>query len=142
MGQVYQDQMFNTTAAAASLTQMNTGTTAAAGSYAPQTRGRLIAVHILCSGQAATSLIEQLRIEMNSVIWTPNTLKLVAVGAGIRTAPANQIEDFDWMMDEPVQTDIPINANYVFNVTAVTPNIVVVGTFSTNPIAVAPYRGE
>lgn len=139
---LYVDQMFNATAAAAALTQMNAGTTAAAGTYAPSTPGRLIHVTVLMSGQAATSLIEEMRVELSSIPWTPNLIRLTAVGGGIRTAPAVPIYDQDWIVDEPVLPQQPITANYVFNVTAVTPNIIIMGTFSTNPVSLHPFPGE
>jgi hypothetical protein len=128
---VYIDQMFNATATATALTQMNSGITTTAGTYPVPVNGRILKVIIQLAGQAATSLLEALRVDLNCTVWTPNVMRWGAVGGAIRTAPASAIPTSAIEVDQPVNTAQPITGQYLFNVAAVTPNIQVFGQFST-----------
>lgn len=130
---VYVDQMFNATATATALTLLNSGITATAGNYAPLANGRLLKVTIMLSGQAATSLLEAVRVEINATSFNPNLMRFGNAGAGVRTAPAFPINVLDWPVDQAVQTQLGITGNYLFNVAAITPNLQVFGTFYTLP---------
>lgn len=126
---VYTDQMFNIAATATSLTLLQSGISTSTNPYNPPISGTLVRIDILMSGQTAASLIEQLRIELNCTLWIPNLMRFVAVGGAIRTAPAVPIPVASYVTSQPVQTAVGIVGNYLFNVAAVTPNIIVQGTF-------------
>jgi hypothetical protein len=130
---IYVDQMFNWTTASTALTQMNSGTSAAVGTYSPQLNGRLMKVDILVTPQAATSLCQQGRIELSQTNWKPNILRFPFTGFGLATAPQPAYgtgEDYTFVVDEPVQTDWPITGNIIEFFSPVTPNVIVTGTFS------------
>lgn len=131
MAPIYSDEMFNSQSESTTLVDMNQGSTATVGSYAAKYAGRLAKITMLWAGEAATSLIEALRIELNCPIWTPNLIKCGLVGAGLRTAPAFPIPPFDWAIDQPVLTDQPISGQIVHNTAAtpITSNLRVYGTF-------------
>lgn len=140
---IYTDQMFNATANATTLTQLQSGISATAGTWPVPVLSRLIKVVIVLAGQAATSLLEALRVELSASTWTPNVSRFGAAGGALRTAPAFPINPSQpYELDQPCSPSQPITGNYLFNVTAVTPNIQVFGEFSTNMIALAPYRGS
>lgn len=130
---VYVDQMFNRTTADIALTAMNAGTSAVQGTYAPQLKGRLIKIGVFCTPQAATSLAQQGRVELTQTNWNPNTLRFPFAGFGLATAPqaigGSQLL-FEFLVDQPVQTDWPITGNDIFVFSPVTPNLIVYGYFS------------
>lgn len=127
---IYTDQMFNIAANATTLTALNAGVSGAVGNYNPPANGKLLRVIIGMSGQAATSLLEALRIELNCTTFIPNTLRFFLMGGGIRTAPAVPIPVMGYDVDQPVLAAQGIGGNYLFNVAAVTPNVQVLGVFS------------
>lgn len=132
---VYTDEMFNSTSEATALTDMFAGSSAAVGPYNVPYAGKLLKVVILWAGEAATSLVENVRVELNCKIWKPNVLKFGLVGAGIRTAPAFPIPPFAWGIDQPVKTDQGITGQ-IAQPTAATPitnNTRVFGVFETQP---------
>lgn len=130
---IFTDEMFNTQGESTSLADMNAGSTATAGTYAAKVKGRLVKVVLLWAGEAATSLAENLRVELNCTLWTPNLLKFGLVAAGIRTAPAFPIPAYEWGMDQVVAPDQPIAGQYVYAdaATPVTCNLRVFGVFVT-----------
>lgn len=138
---LYVDQMFNIAASATALTLLNSGITAGTGPYLPPVSGRLIRVTILLAGQAASSLLEALRVDLTCTSWTPNTMRFGAAGGALRTAPAFPMGPWSWDVDEPVNTAQGIQGSYLFNVAAVTPQVQVFGTFSTTYAAVMPIPG-
>lgn len=138
---VWVDQMFNIAANSTTLAGMNGGVTAAVGPYNPAYNGRLIRATIMMVGQAATSLLEFLRVEMSCNIFIPNTIRLGGAGGAIRTAPAFPISPQIWDLDQPVQTTQGINANYLFSVTSVTPGIYVYGHMSDQMMPRNPIPG-
>jgi hypothetical protein len=130
---IFTDEMFNSQGESVSLADMNTGSTAAVGTYAPRVKGRLVKIILLWAGEAATSLIENLRVELECTLWTPNRLRVGMVGGGIRTAPAVPLGAWEWPCDQPVMTDSPITGQYI-HATAATPissNLRVFGVFVT-----------
>lgn len=132
MAPIYTDEMFNTQGESVTLADMNGGSSAAVANYAVPLKGKLLKVILLWAGEAATSLVENVRVELECTIWKPNRLRFGLVGAGIRTAPALAVPAFEWPVDQDVQTDQPIKGQYV-HATAATPitsNLRVFGVFS------------
>lgn len=131
---IYVDQMFNRTTADTSLTQMNSGTSATQNTYAPQLNGKLVKIGIFITPQAASSLSQQGRVELSQTNWKPNILRFPVAGFGLATAPqafAGSQLLFEFVVDQPVQTDWPITGNDIFFFSPVTPNIIVYGYFTS-----------
>ncbi len=129
---VYQKQMFGTTGESVTLVDLNKGTTGVAGAFIPQYDGRLLKVILKWSGEAVSSLAEQVRVELTCNIWSPNTQEFTLVGAGIRTAPAFPVLPDETVVDQPVQTTQEIKGQYAYDnaVTPVTADLIVMGVFS------------
>lgn len=134
-GIIYVDQMFNYRGAAqASLAGMYAGTTTTVGTYAPQLSGTLIKITVITIPQAASSLAQDVRVELSQTNWLPNTLRFPMGGFGLATAPqlyGGAQAQVDFVVNQPVQTDWPITGNSIAPGTSpVTPAIVVVGYFA------------
>lgn len=130
---IYVDQMFNRTTADTALTQMNSGVSATQGTYSPQLNGKLAKIGIFVTPQAATSLAQQGRVELTQTNWKPNVLRFPFAGFGLATAPQPAFGAgllFEFVVDQPVQTDWPITGNDIFVFAPVTPNLIVYGYFS------------
>ncbi len=129
---IYVVQMFNSQAESTTLTDMNSGTTAAVGAFSPVLSGKLLKVIVMWAGEAVSSLIENVRVELSSTLWDPNKMEFGLVGANIRTAPAFPISPFEYVVDQPVRTDHPITGQIIYDntVTPVTCNLKVYGVFS------------
>ena len=67
-------QAFNTAGEDTTLAQMNYGTTATVGNFSPPVDGTIRKIALLIGGVAATSLVELIRVELDSSDWTPNRL--------------------------------------------------------------------
>lgn len=130
---IYWDQMFNATTNATALTSLQGDVGTSTSGYSVLVAGRLIKVVLLLAGQAATSLLERLRVELTCTRWNPNTSRFSHVGGALRTAPAFPIIPGEFPFDQPVVPEIKVTGTYLFNVTAVTPDIAVLGMFTTNP---------
>lgn len=135
MAQIFTRVMFNWTTASTSLTQMNAGTTAAAGNYSPPVNGRLIKLSLYHTPQAASSLSEAGRFEMLQENWLPvNRLEFAFSGFGLQTVSTGPvlgtIEEFDYTVDLPVRTDWPINGQVIYFDSPVTPRLTVLGYFA------------
>lgn len=124
--------MFNTQGESTSLADMQKGTSAAAGTFIPPHDGRLLKVIVMWSGEAVTSLMEQVRVELTCNIWSPNTIEMGLVGANIRTAPAFPIPPAEYVVDQPVRTNQEIQGQYAYDnaATPVTSDLLVFGVFS------------
>ena len=132
---IYADQMFNLGGAAVtSLTSMNSGTTATAGTYSPQLNGKLLKVDIAVTPQAATSLAESGRMHLTQTNWRPNVLRFAFGGFGLQTVAGHGSDGinhiYSFVIDQPVQTDWPITGEVIYFFSPVTPNITVEGFFS------------
>ncbi len=129
---VYVKQMFGTTGESTTLVDLNKGTTGVAGAFIPQYDGRLLKVILMWSGEAVSSLIEQVRVELTCNIWSPNTQEFTLTGAGIRTAPAFPVPSVEYVVDQPIQTTQEIKGQYAYDnaVTPVTADLIVLGVFS------------
>ncbi len=128
------DEMFNTQGESTTLADMNGGSSAAVAAYTPKYNGRLVAVKLLWAGEAVTSLMENVRVEMNCSIWMPNIARFGLVGANIRTAPAVPVRPEEWDVDLPAITNQGITAQYIYAdaATPITCNLRVFGQFIVN----------
>lgn len=129
---IYTKVIFNTQGESTTLADMNAGTTGNTGSFTPPYDGRLLKVILLWSGEAVTSLAEQVRVEISCNIWSPNQMEFEMVMANIRTAPAFPIAPHEFVVDQPVKTNQPISAQYAYDnaATPVTCDLVIIGVFS------------
>lgn len=131
----YTDQMFNYRGSApTTLTAMNYGTGTAAGTYSPQLNGTLIAVTVIAVPQAASSLAQDVRVELSQTNWTPNVLRFPMGGFGLATAPqlyggTQAMQTFP--INQPVNTAWAITGNCIAPGTSpVTPAFIVTGYFT------------
>ncbi len=129
---IYVREMFNSQAEDTSLVYMKSGTTSTAGTFSPPVDGKLVKVILMWAGEAVTSLIEAVRVELESTIWTPNRMHFGLVGANIRTAPSTHVPAFEYVVDQPVKTSHPITGQIVHPTAAtpVTSNLRVFGVFT------------
>ncbi len=129
---IYVKQMFGTTGESTTLADLNKGTTTSTGAFIPQFPGRLLKVILMWSGEAVTSLAEQVRVELTCNIWNPNTQEFTMVMANIRTAPAFPIPPAEFVVDQPVETTQEIKGQYAYDnaATPITSDLIVLGVFS------------
>jgi len=106
-------EAFNTDGESTTLAQLNAGTTGVAGNFNPPVDSIIRRVAIFLGGEAATSLIEDVRIELESTDWTPNRLHFDASGNGIRTAPAFHIPVYEYETELVMRTALPIRGDYI-----------------------------
>ncbi len=130
---IYIREMFNSQVESTSLVDMNTGSTGSTGVYSPPISGRLLKVILMWAGEAATSLVENVRVELECTLWDPNRLHFGLVGAGIRTATTPPIPPFEYVIDQPVKTDTPITGQIIHDTAAtpITSNLRVFGVFQS-----------
>ncbi len=127
---IYMDQMFNTDGESTSLADMNRDTSASTGKYTPLKDGRLLKILIFVGGEAVSSLVEDVRIELTSTEWTPNKMMFAANGSGLRTAPQVQYRPFEYVIDQPVTKNDKITGQYIHSSgSPVTSRIRVFGVF-------------
>jgi len=141
-GQFYSDEISNLGGAAVTtLTTMNAGTTAAAGSYSCKAAGFLQKVTIKISGQAASSLAQSGYVQLTCTKWKVNTHTFPFNGFGLLTAPqliGGNLEDTitpppgDGFLNLPVEPALTILPQIIYFFSPVTPNAVVVGLFSAS----------
>lgn len=128
----YEKQMFNTTGESTTLADLNERTLTTTGTFTPDYDGALLEVRLQWSGEAVTSLAENVRVELKCNIWNPNLQEFGMVMANIRTAPAFPIPDASFMVNQPIKTTQAISGQYAFDnaATPVTSHLVVFGQFS------------
>lgn len=121
---IYTDEMATTTGVATTLTEM-TGSP-----YSPLLSGRLIQVKLNVTGDAVTSLVENVSVKLSSPKWGVDLWVTVA-GANIRTAPAFPIPLGVQNCDLPVETGVNIKCEYIHRTgaTPVTPRVQLIGVF-------------
>ena len=113
----------------ATFTGVGTTYAACTGSpYTPNVNGRLRAIKLAASGQAATSLLEGLDVKITAPGWGVD-LTVGAGGGGLRTAPAVPVAVAEFEVDLPVKTGVALTIQAKWNVTAVTPNVSVFAAF-------------
>lgn len=129
---IYSDEMFNTQGESTTLADMNAGSGSTAGKYAPSLMGKILKVILIWAGEAATSLAEYCRVELNCTIWKPNLLRFGMAMGGIRTAPAFPVPAYEWPIDQQIDTNQQIQGQYIYAdaATPVTCNLRVFGLFS------------
>lgn len=103
-----------------------------ASPYQPDEDARLIGLRVIPGGEAATSLVEQFQFRLTSTTFKPNTIHVGGSGSGLRTVPAVAQPAYDFEVDQPVKSGVPITIEGRHAVaTAVTANIVLYGLFSS-----------
>lgn len=128
---IYVDQMFNSASESTSLADLNDGVSGTTGAYTPKKDGRLLKVIIFIGAEAATSLVEDVRIELTNTDWEPNTIMFGANGAGLMTAPAVHPQPFEYVIDQPVAKNSPIDGQLIHDSgSPVTSRVRVFGVFS------------
>jgi len=106
-------EAFNTDGESTTLAQLNAGTTAVAGNFNPPVDSIIRKIAVFLGGEAATSLIEDVRIELESSDWVPNRLHFLASGNGIRTAPATHIPVYEYDCALVMRTALGIRGEYI-----------------------------
>lgn len=128
---IYIDQMFNTDGESTSLADMNNDVSSSTGKYTPLRDGVLKKVIIFIGGEAATSLVEDVRVELSNTNWSPNLLKFGAQGSGLRTAPFIPAGPFEYVVEQPVTEKSGITGQYIHDSgSPVTSRIRVFGVFT------------
>lgn len=98
--------------------------------YTPPLNGRLVQVKLGVSGDAVTSLIENVTVVLTNPKWgVPVTVSVE--GGNIRTAPASPIPKGVQNCDVPVSIGSKIKIEYMHRTgaTPVTPRIQLIGVF-------------
>ena len=106
-------QAFNTDGESTTLAQLNSGTGGTAGTFPPPVDGTIRKVAVFLGYEAATSLIEDVRVELQSTEWDPNTLHFLAAGNGIRTAPATPQQVYEFDVNLKMSKNTPIRGDYI-----------------------------
>ena len=99
--------------------------------YTPLVSGRIIQIKVNVTGDAVTSLIENVTVKITSATFGTLPIHVAVAGANIRTAPANPLAIGVQNCDLPVRTGVPIviEIAHVTGATPVTPQIQVIGVF-------------
>ncbi len=121
---IYSDELGVTTGVAVTMTAM-TGSP-----YSPLKSGKLIQVKVGVSGDAVTSLIENVTIRLTNPAWGV-PLYVTVEGANIRTATTPPIPKGVQNCDLPVTLGSRIVVEYMHQTgaTPVTPRVQVIGVF-------------
>jgi len=106
-------QAFNTDGESTSLADMNNGTGSTAGVFVPPVDAVIKKVAIFVGYEAATSLVEDVRVELEQAQWNPNRLHFLASGNGIRTAPAFHQPVYEYDVDLEMKQQAPIIGQYI-----------------------------
>lgn len=98
--------------------------------YTPAKDGRLIQVKLGASGDAVTTLIENVTVQLTSPLWGV-PLVVTLEGGNLRTAPSHIIPKGVQNCDLPVKTGnkITIELKNVTGATPVTPRYQLIGVF-------------
>ena len=98
--------------------------------FQPIENCKLIGLRVIICGTAATSLVEGLQFKLTCTTFKPNSIEIGAAGNGLRTAPATAQLPYDWAVDEPIQSGVPVTLEGRNTVgTPVTCNVQVWGCF-------------
>ena len=123
-------EAFNTAGESTTLDQMNSGKTATVGNYSPPVDGTIKKIAIIVASTAATSLVEGVRIELESTDWSPNRLEFIVEGSGLRTAPGVVLVPWVYDVNLKMSKTTPIRGDYIHCTgTPVTSNIAVLFGF-------------
>lgn len=99
--------------------------------YSPLVNGRLIQVKLNLSGDAVTTLIENVTVRLKSASFGTLPVHITGSGNNLRTAPTTRIPITVQNCDLPVKTGVPITIEimHVTGATPVTPRLQVIGVF-------------
>ena len=123
-------EAFNTDGESTTLAQMNSGKTATVGNYSPPVNGTIKKIALIIASTAATSLVEGVRVELESTDWSPNRLEFIVQGSGLRSAPGVQLDPYVYDVNLAMSKTTPIRGDYIhFSGTPVTSNIAVLFGF-------------
>jgi hypothetical protein len=104
---------------------------AAPSPYIPDVDAQLVGLRILVGRQAATSLTNCFQIKLTSTTFQPaNVMHIGGVGVGLATVPAAEPFSFDFEVNVPVKSGVPITIegrNTYAN--GVTPDNLIFGLF-------------
>jgi hypothetical protein len=106
-------QAFNTAGESTALADLNNGTGTVAGNFIPPVDGQIKKIAVFIGYEAATSLVEDVRVELEQANWAPNRLHFLAAGNGIRTAPAARQAVFEYDVDLEMKQQAPIVGQYI-----------------------------
>jgi hypothetical protein len=76
--------------------------------YTPDFNGKLVALRVVVSREAATSLTNHVEFRLTSAQWSPSTIECGGEGTGLQTAPAFFGGFQDWVVDAAIKAGIPI----------------------------------
>ena len=100
--------------------------------YLHKRDGRLVGVEVVPGGVAATSLIENGHVRINSESFKGVHHITEFQGIGLETVPRDaKPKTVDMTPDLPVEKAVALDGLYYFNVLPVTPEIVVYGIFES-----------
>jgi len=100
--------------------------------YTPDEDARLVGLRVIVSGEAATSLTMNFQLRLTCTTFKPNTIHVGGTGTGLLTAPAMASPVFDFPVDQPVKSGVPITIEGRHAVaTAVTHNSLLFGEFQS-----------
>lgn len=103
-----------------------------ASPYTPDEDARLKGLRLIVAGEAATSLTEGMMLRLTCTTFKPNTIHVAGAGNGLATAPAFKTSPFDYEVDQPVKSGVPITIEGRHAVaTAVTHNSMLLGLFES-----------
>jgi len=123
-------EAFNYAGEDTTLTQMNSGKTATVGNYSPPVDATIKKIALVVASTAATSLVEGIRVELESSDWSPNRLEFVVQGSGLRTAPGVQLQPYVYDVNLKMSKTTPIRGDAIhFTGTPVTSNLAVLFGF-------------
>lgn len=99
--------------------------------YSPLVNGRLIQVKLNLSGDAVTTLLENVTVRLRCPSFGTLPVFITGSGNNLRTAPTTHIPITVQNCDLPVKTGVPIEIEilHVTGATPVTPRIQVIGVF-------------
>jgi len=106
-------EAFNTDGESTSLAQLNAGTTAVAGNFNPPVDSIIRKIAIFIGAESAASLVEDVRVELETTDWTPNRLMFLASGNGLRTVPAQHQPVYEYDVELLMRTALPIRGDYI-----------------------------
>lgn len=106
-------EAFNTDGESTTLAQLNAGTTGVAGNFNPPVDSIIRKIAIFIGAEGAASLVEDVRIELESTDWTPNRLQFLASGNGLRTVPCNHQPVYEYDTELVMRTALPIRGDYI-----------------------------
>lgn len=106
-------EAFNSDGESTSLAQMNAGTTGTAGNFNPPVDSVIRKVAIFIGAEGAASLVEDVRVELESSDWVPNRLMFLASGNGLRTVPCNHQPVYEYDTELVMRTALGIRGDYV-----------------------------